>query len=370
MSAEKPIFEKLNVINAIDEVLQVLPAESEIPQDYIKQNQNHWRKARRGLFSKPLELSQTGDFLHDKITKTFGLEDAQKPILIWSVVFDRPKTPSSKFIYEERYPEEINDEDKTNFSIGMARITEYATNYAAKDFFVKNVDIPILREFSKAYGRFADLATYEILINGTYRRMSIIESVANENGKSYKEALFTGLFKHDLEPINELVSDTKEFSGWSSINDIAIEIGKKRFKKPDIGKFFDKLEINKNDGRLKANLKNGTTSVLAGGVFRNSGVTEISGGIPAFILLETSVISIAHLGEHVIQNPNLLFTAGSIAAETVVLSLGPVVAITPFIGVHENLHSYSSDETHLGFIPANIIEKELTPSLARLEPRE
>src|SRR3972149_10524513 len=150
-------------------------------ESYTQANQEFWRKANRGIFSRPLELPRTASALHERMVKTFNLEEAELPILTWSVLFDRPKTPSSIYIYAERIPEEIGQEDAQNYSTGIVRITEYATNYAMREFIRRNMDLPLLRDLGSAYGRLADLVTYEIFLNGTYRRMAQIESLAEQD---------------------------------------------------------------------------------------------------------------------------------------------------------------------------------------------
>lgn len=351
--------------------------ESSIPQDYIARNQSFWRKAKRGIASRPLELGPISGFLHSRIVKTFGLKDAEKPILTWSVIFDKPGTPSSEFVYAERYPDHIKEEDRQNWATGMVRLTEYATNYAAKEFFLKNADFPIARSISEVYGKIADYLTYHLLIGGTFARMGMVEEQAVLNGKDYKEALFKALFQHDFGQINELIADTRDYSDCSNIDDMAIQIGEKRFKKPDLGKWLDKLEVNEGNGRIKANVKNAAISVAAGGVYRNPGVTEISGAIPGLIYLETLGFTLLEVYENILNNPKLipLLTSSRLdsllalaTSEQIIESLAPIALIYPFIAVHEYLHNYSSNKEFMGLIPARIIRKEKTPALARLEP--
>jgi hypothetical protein len=46
------------------------------------------------------------------------------------------------------------------------------------------------------------------------------------------------------------------------------------------------------------------------------------------------------------------------------ITLAPLI---PFIGVHESIHHYSGGKDYLGFIPANLIHKEVTPHMAKFE---
>lgn len=331
-----------------------MAAEREIPQNYIERNKRFWKKASRHGISKPQELKFPADIFHSRIKKTFDIEEVEQPILVWSTVFDNPKTPNSEYVYAERYPESVKEEDKIDFHRGIVRITEYATNFATREFLKRNAT-----PLADIYGRFADLVTYELLYNGTYRRMKAVEIEADRNGKDYKGALLTGLFRHDLDPVNELIEDTKPYSGWNNINDLAIEIGRNRFKKPDFGKFLDKLEIERTDGKTVTTLKNCAISLLAGGVFRTPGVIEVSTGLVPLAFAETAVIYAANqrLGDPaIIQN-----------LATITL---PILSITPFATMHEAIHYYSANEKNMGFIPAQLINKEVTPYFSRLEPEQ
>lgn len=335
-------------------------------ESYTKANQEFWRKAQRGSVSKPLELMRTANALHNRIVETFALGEVEQPILSWSVIFDRPKTPSSMYVYAEKIPEEIEPVDAQAHSVGIVRITEYATNYAMREFIRRNMNIPILRDLGSAYGRIADLVTYEIILNGTYRRMAQIESQAGQNRKDYKEAIFQALFQHNLGPLNELVADTKDFSGWSNISDVAIEIGKKRFKKPDLGKWLDKIEIEEKDGPIKTGVKNAALSVVAGGVFRSPGVTEISGGIIGFVFAETAVVYAASLGKDIVSRPELLGLIIPVMTKNLAVAIIPAISLAPAIAIHEVIHSYSSNEDFMGLIPVKLIRKETIPYMTRL----
>ncbi len=336
-----------------------MSAEQPSPSNYIEENQEHWRNANRGISSRPLELPRTGKFLHERIVRTFGLEDTQEPILTWSVIFDKPKSPSSAYVYAERFPEGVAKEDEHDFSVGIGRITEYATNIATKDFIDRNTDIPVVNAVARAYAAFGDLATYGIMLAGTYREMARIEYMAEQNGEDFGQALYRGLFQHDTAPLNELIADTKEFSGCSDINELAIKLGKKRFKKPDIGKWLNKLEVERTDGPVKGSIKNCAVSVLAGGVFRSPGITEVSAGLLPLFFAET----IAIYGLNGRMDIGLL-----VQNLAVVTATG--LAISPFATIHELTHSYSASEDYMGFIPVKLIKKEVTPYFTRLEIEE
>ncbi len=155
----------------------------DIPEDYVKANQKHFRNAKRGIVSRPYELPKLRDSLHERITKTFGLEDAQKPVVVWSGLFDNPKTPSSEFVYAERYPEDIKEEDRQNFAAGITRITEYATNFAAGEFLKRNLSLPLVKQAAKVYGMFSEALTYGLLYSGTYREMRRVRKSAQKRGE-------------------------------------------------------------------------------------------------------------------------------------------------------------------------------------------
>ncbi len=350
--------------------------ENSIPPDYIKRNQSFWRKAQRGIFSRPAELGMSATFLHRRIVETFNLENAQESILVWSTLFDKPKTPSSEFVYAERFPSNIKEEDRQYWTAGMVNITEFATNYATREFFKKNADLPIARSIAEVYGELADMATYKIMIGGTYYRMHAIEEQAVLSGKDFKAAIFKALFQHDFNPINSIISDTSGYSGCSNIDELAIQIGKNRFRKPDLGKWLGKLEIGNKDGKIKSNLKNSITSLAAGGVYRNPGVTEISGAIPSLFYLETGAVSGLELSS-ILKNPHFSHILSSFqfdslfalaTSKELMASLAPIFLIYPFIAVHESIHSYSSNKEFMGLLPARIVRREKTPGLIALEP--
>lgn len=360
-----------------------MSAEKPIPQDYISKNQEHFRNAKRGIFSRPIELPRTGRILHERIVRTFGLEDAEEPIFTWSVVFDNPKTPSSEYVYAERFPEEIAEEDKRNFSIGISRINEYATNFATKEFLKRNADLPVIKQVASVYGGISDLFTYGLLLNGTFSRMRDIEIMAGHNEKDYRQAILDGLFQHDFTQLNEIIAIGKDYTGYSDINGLAIEIGKKRYKKPDIGKWFDKLDVQDTDGHIKAAIKHGIISVAAMGVFRNPGVIESSGAmLPAIgviaplstLVLAEKALAEQNLGFALIEHPELipqfLSDLAPVVGESMASTVIAALSLFPFVGIHEGIHHYSSNQEYMGYIPAKIIHKQMTPNKSRLEIEE
>jgi hypothetical protein len=285
----------------------------DVPSDYIVQNQAFWDNARRGIFSRPMEIpALLSTALHNRIVETFELNQAQQPTVVWSVVFDNPKSPSSKYVYERRFPEDVPKKEETNYAVGIDRINEYVTSYATREFIRRNTDAPVLRAVSKGYRFVSELATYGLLLSGTYRRMIDIEILAKAAGKDFKGALWEGLFNHNFDPINGIIADTTDFTGLSNLNELAIQIGRTRLKRLDIGKLVGKLETNRTDGALTKGAKNACLSIAAGGVFRTPGIIELSG---------------------------------------IMITLAPLI---PFIGVHES-------------IPANLIHKEVTPHMAKFE---
>lgn len=341
-------------------------------ESYIGANQEFWRNAKRGILSRPLELPKVSELLHSRITKTFNLEDAQKPIVTFAMLWDDPKSPSSKFVHAERYPEEITEEDRPAFMSGISKITEYATNLAAREFFRTNTDFPIGRTFAELYGMTSDAMTYKILMGATYREMSRIEMIANNNGKDYKGAITQALFQHDFTQINELISDTSEFSGLEDINDLAIQLGKKKFKKiPSLGNSLDSRK-----GKDSINwIKNCVVSALAAGLYRNPGVTEISGAsyalFPGITFLTAAIyLELNKVGIFSEYSPEVVPLVAATIAESVTMPTVVVTGLLPFVAVHESIHHYSSDENFMGMIPSRIINKEVTPYKARLEPKD
>lgn len=332
-----------------------------IPVDYVAKNQEHWRNIKRGKGSRPHELS-IGSLLHSRIVRTFGLEHLEhvkKPILVWSVLFDKPDKPTSQVVHAERFPEDVKEEDKQDFAIGIGRITEWATNEATKDVIMKITNIPIISTVAHAYAAFGDFVTYGIILGGTYREMARIQYVAEQNGKDFKHALYKGLFEHDMTLINELIADTEDFSGCSNINELAIKLGRKRFKKPDIGKLLNRLEVERTDGQIKGGIKNCVVSVIAGGVFRNPGITEVSAGVLPLLFAETIALYVLN------SRMDIGLLAQNLA---VVVAVGGV--IYPFATIHELTHSASASRSNMGFIPATLIKKEVTPYFTRLEKEE
>lgn len=327
-------------------------------EQYTKANQESFRKAKRRNVSRPHELSPIGDYLHQRVTNAFDLEDAQKPIVVWSVLFDKPNTPSSKFVYAERYPEDVEEKDKANFSSGITRITEYATNYATREFFERNINSSIGRVLARGYGMFAEPLTYGLLYRGTYKEMGKVKKSADSQGKDYKEALLQGLFEHDHDPLNNIIKDAK-IPNVENLNQLATRIGERKFKKPDIGKILNKLEIERTDSETVANLKNCAVSVLAAGVFRTPGVIEISAGIATIPVIENMGFAAIAIANDIDPLP----LAGSAFLGTVA-----GLSVTPFASIHEVIHHYSASEQYMGFIPARLIEKNVTPYLTRLEP--
>jgi hypothetical protein len=333
-----------------------------IPKDYVQQNQEYWKNVERGRLpkTKPLLLNHTARFMHRRIVDTFGLQDAVEPVLALSVLYDKPKSSTSEYVYEYRFPEGVRKKDRKDFAMGIERITEYATNYATKEFFMRNLNFPGARSIAEIYGKLADFASYRFILGGTYVRMGMVEDQAILNGKDYKGALSQALFQHDFTSINELIADTQEASGCSNLEDLAIQIGKSRFKKPDLSKWLGKLEINKTDGSGKSNIKNCILSILAGGVYRNPGVIEISAGITTFVILETISVYALKMGTDVLSVANTL-------GLNLAVALTPVTLVEFFATVHERLHSDSSNKEYIGLIPARIVNKKTTPHMSNLE---
>lgn len=369
-----------------------------VPEDYISLNQLHFMGLERNGMSRIMELKATGEFLHRRIVNTFNLgvsassceedeplpirwpeEDItdgrgwfypkprmrtqpKKPILTFSIVYDKTREPSSEFGYEQIYPEGVAEGDREDFGFGIERITEYATNFATREFFRRNMDIPGFRKIAEAYGLVEDFLTYRILLHGTYTEMKKIQKVAKHNGKDFTGTIIDyALFQHDTEPMDRLIRDTKSL-GCSNINDLATRIGKNRLRTPDLTKILRKLEIKPTDSEKKANLKNCVMSVLSGGVYRNPGVTEVSGGILTFLTLETLAVYLLNMGEKVLIKENIDLLAQNVATASI-----PVTLTTFFAIVHEAIHHYSSDQRHLGgIIPAEIKAKKQTPGMAEI----
>jgi len=335
-----------------------------IPLNYIEDNQEFWHNVDRKRFAKtkPLPLKNISRVLHKHIVSTFNLSDAKEQDLFVSVLFDKPKSPTSKYVYEYRLPEDVKKEDRKDFFIGIERITEYSTNYITREFFRRQEKTAIGKLAISAFTELSDLLSYKILLAGTYMTMYQIEYIANQNGKDYKQAITDALFKHDFNPINELIADTKEMSGLSNINELAVHIGKKRLKKPDLSKWFTKLEIKKTDNETRATVKNCLLSVLAGGVYRNPGITEISAGAATFLILETVGVYLASMGANITSEEVIKLLGVNLA--TVITS---VMGIYTFVPVHETFHGNSSNEEYLGLIPATLVADKKSPSMSSLE---
>lgn len=344
--------------------------------DHINANQTTWRQAKRGLISRPHELPQIGNLLHRRITRTFGLDEAKKPLLVWSVVYDNPQTPNSEYVYERRYPEGIEDTDKKDYVVGIERINEYATNYATKEFIRSNADFPVGKQAVTAYGAIADLLTYGVLLNGTYQVMRDLEIMANHQGLDYKTALLDGLFNHDFQSMNGIIQAASEYTGLHNLTELATEIGRRRFKKPDLGKWLGKLDTNKSDGPAKAAIKNCLISVAAGGVFRTPGVVEMSAGMIPFAAATNFVASDLYVDYNavvnmkqpgLILNPEIPIKLAPLVAESTLPMILVAGSLLPFIAIHESIHHYSGSQDYLGFIPVSLIEKRITPAKAKLE---
>ena len=395
-----------------------------VPEDYISLNQLHFMGLERNGISRIMELKATGEFLHRRIVNTFNLDQnasaceenelppirwpeeditdgrgwfypnreegelppirwheeditdgrgwfypklkiqpqPKKPTFTFSVVYSKTKKPSSEFGYEQTYPEGIAEGDREDFAFGIERITEYATNFATREFFRRNLDIPGFRKIAEAYGLVEDFLTYRVLLHGTYRDMGEIQKVAKHNGKDFKGAIIDyTLFQQDTESLDRLIKDTKSLE-CSNINDLAIRIGNNRLRTPDLTKILRKLELKPTDSEKKANLKNCIMSVLSGGVYRNPGITEVSGGILTFLTLETLVVYLLSMGEKLLTRENIDLLALNLATASI-----PVTLTTIFAIVHEAIHHYSSDQRHLGgIIPAEIRAKRQTPGMAEI----
>lgn len=377
MPTERPIF--LNELNNTQ-------AEDfhNVPEDYVQKNQAHWRKAKRGIFSRPLELPHSANALHDRMVKTFGLKDAQSSILTISLAFDNPSSASSAYVHQEAFPQGVKEKERHEWSIGIGRINEYVTNYAAREFIRLNTDLPVIQQIARAYGGVFDFLTYGLFFNGTYTRMRGIERMAKDQGKDYKGALLSALFQHDSNALNEIIAMTSKFTGYSNIDELAINIGRDRFKKPDIGKWLDNLDTRREDKKRATSLRNGVISVAGAGAFRNPGVIETSGALVPFLAgvdLVLNEIQAEAGGMGFINHPehaSLLLMARylipdyfvPLAAQTLEIPAVVAISLLPFVAIHEGIHHYSSSKDFMGLIPAEIIHKEVTPYKSKLEPRE
>lgn len=410
MSAERSVGLNQDPVN---------PEGDDIPHNYTKLNQMHWLNGtERGLWSKPIILNSVSRLLDARMSRAFGLyigkaiegvetmkwpeEDAsegkgwsypdknERPIegvtASFSIPFDNPKTHSSLFVYEERFPEQVKPEDRHDWSIGIGRITEYATNYATKEFFRRQASGAATKAASIAYTWFYDLVTYGLIQNGTYGQMQTIETMANYHKINYADAITSALFQHNFDPINRLIAMTNidGYSGCNNIDDLATKIGKERFKKPDLGKWLDKIDTRREDGKRATSLRNGIISVAGAGVFRNPGVIETSGATLPFMAAVNLIINEAQadsFGMGLINHPD---KAGIIdmarylipdyfvplGAEALQIPAAILIPLLPFVLVHESIHYYSSNQDFMGLIPAKIIKKAVTPYKSKLEPAE
>ena len=401
------------------------PHLNEVPIHYIERNKVFWkRRTLRGFVSKPMELRHTRNFLHNMFMDVFPFTDSApsfsdkppkpklrwpeedpkegrgwsypiieekpsirvvKPDLYFSTAFDRPKSPSAEFNYFNVKPSHIPEEDQEAWLIGMGRITEYGTNYFMSEAIKKKMDLsklrkiaPVLRGIAEVYTTFSDFITYRFVIGGTYIRMGEVEHQAMLNGKNYndseEEKLIVSekaVFEKEYAAINGLISDTKDYSGCSDIDDMAMEIGYNRFK-VDIGKLVNKLEPNQKDGNIKAGFKNGVLSVLAGGVFRIPGLTELSAGGFSLLLSEPIIVNLLALG----LRPELIpyFTSINNAVDfirglalLIANGIWGLALAYPYLGGHELLHNYSANRRGMGLIPGVIKRFVTTPGFVNLE---
>ena len=386
-------------------------------QDYAEESENnqaYWRTRRRGLVTRVIELNHTGSLLHRRLLKSFGFRDYDgkpvlnsnntdslhwpeedpddgrgwsiptkrqpkrviKPILTASVVFDRPKDgTSSKSVFAEDKPDYIPDEYYQDWSIGMQRITEYGTNKATTHFIQKHMDFPVGRGIARLFTTFSDIASYRILIHGTYARMGKIERLARAHGRNYKEALHVGLFERNLDPINKIIKRTESDTGrWRDIDELALEIGRTRFRTPDLSTIFNKVETVADEKGPKVHAKNFAASCLAGGVYRNPGVTEVSLGGMSLLMAEPIIVNAAYILTHTelikaLTNVNTAEQFVSALGYLIATGIIPYTLVLPYIAIHENLHHYSADRNGLGFINARLIKKETIPGLVNLEPQ-
>lgn len=353
------------------------PHKAEVPSHYIKRSKDYWRNAKRGWFSKVMELPRSGPAIHKRIEKALDLPHKDAPITTWSVLLDRQKNPISEFTYEIRYPEEITKaEDRKAWLTGITRLTEYATNYMTMEFLVKDATSPPGRILATAYAVFGNLLTYRIMLGGTFARMEMVEEQARANRKDYPKALKSALFEHDFTQINELIADTEEASGLRDINEMAMRIGHERHKTPDLEKWMGKLELNQTDKWLKGKLKNLVTSLAVGGVSRTPGVIELSAGPTGLLYAIPLSVAVSEIARLVSSDPEItsLLTDPAVSikiidaiARTIAASIAPAIALHVFTQSHENIHDISSNEKWAGIIPANVIRKETNPQLAAPE---
>ncbi len=151
-----------------------LPSEVPVTSDSIYNNEvpsniQFWRNAERGILSRPLELIHFSEGLHKRMIRTFDLPgETSKPTVVFKAVIDDPKGPSSKIVHTERFSKLVPKEDIADFGIGIGRITEYATNLAAREFFTRNFPAIV----AEPYVAVADWFTYRFVLGGSSCRIN------------------------------------------------------------------------------------------------------------------------------------------------------------------------------------------------------
>lgn len=317
---------------------------AELPVTYhkaAKDNKNGWKIAeRRRRVFRPREIPLLTNFLHKKITRAFGINRSEVPIIGYTLLYDIPKSPWQRYNIETIYPQNLVEEDKNAFEVGMSSLNEYATNKATQIFFERTLKGPLSKKMTKLYGAFADTMTYRFVLKNTYQAMRKVELAAKRRGDNFDSALLQAyLSPHNNSALNTIISKSG-IPDCKNVNDLAIRIGKRDNFLDRDSQLASLIGIEENDSRLVQNLKGIIASFCVGGAWYAPGVIEVNYTLP---LISAIPVLASAVGE-MIMHKNTLGALAVSAGVSAVTSL-----MTAFIWTHELMHEYSTTEEHHGF---------------------
>lgn len=301
---------------------------------------------QRGILSKPWELRSMAKAFDTAMKSVFsGYVDPNRPpaMIVWSGLRDDPK---SEYLYDDSgfdMPESVPKSESESYIKGTRSLNEWAINYATRFFYENISNHPLYRPLGYAYGLIFD-RLLSIQLGKTSALMHQVRQAADSQDQ-FREALFTGLFKHDQTLLNQLIS--KSGIEAQNIVDLAILLG----KQDSALNLYDQFEIlakmfRKEQSQFQRFISRIMTSIMYGGINNHPGIVEIIFLIPfATGLTVVGLDSTAGYSNLEITLPRFL------------QAFSLTVTASAFAIAHEAIHEYSRSDHYAGLIPIEVHQK-------------
>lgn len=254
-------------------------------------------------------------------------------LLVWSILID--ETPNNYF-HEQRFPDNLPEEDQIPFAIGSYNLNEWATDFATRVFIRELGSSQLYHATADRYNRTFDFMKKGFSYSPTAHYMKTIENTAQDKGINFTDTLLVALFQHDSDKMDYAINKA-EVPQCRNLNELAVKLGRMRAdNNATIASFLGGLLTPKDDKSQTTQFhKRFMASSMAGGRVSRPGIAEVVLALPIMAGLFAKLLGYS--------------TMGNLAIPALFLP------IYGSIMVHEVIHAYSEDDKYFGLIPCNLI---------------